>query len=221
MPEKEVITLPDKERLQLVINTLGYKSAKNMADSIGVYQSEFSRILKGKRPISAAVAYAIAKYHTDISPVWLVEGLGEMLMSKKVSEKRAKVETNFNQNLSAFMSVMDYSLDLIASQTNVSIHYITSLLEGHQAVDLDFLISLRNAFNIALDDWLFEDFNLPENMKSLKESTGLAAREAESMKIVTYLEAKIKELEQRERDREKTFEVLIKRIEAIETAKKQ
>lgn len=118
------------------------------------------------------------------------------------------------------MSIMDYSLDLIASRTNVSIHYITSLLEGHQAVDLDFLISLRNAFNIALDDWLFEDFNLPENMKSLKESTGLAAREAESMKIVTYLEAKIKELEQRERDREKTFEVLIKRIEAIETAKK-
>lgn len=118
------------------------------------------------------------------------------------------------------MSVMDFSIDLIASRTNVSIHYITSLLEGHHAVDLDFLISLRNAFNIALDDWLFEDFNLPENMKSLKQTQGLAERESESMKLVTYLEQKIKELEEREREREKTFEVLIKRIEAIETAKK-
>lgn len=60
MSEKEVVTLPDKERLQLVINTLGYKSAKNMADSIGVYQSEFSRILKGKRPISAAAEKRLA-----------------------------------------------------------------------------------------------------------------------------------------------------------------
>lgn len=101
MRKNQPVDLSHKERLKEIIIITGKLSANKFAESIGVQQSDVSKILLGKKNISPAVAYAIVKKHNHFSLLWIMDGIGQMLMSEKVSEKIQRIETNFNRNLFA------------------------------------------------------------------------------------------------------------------------
>lgn len=70
MRKNQPVDLSHKERLKEIIIITGKLSANKFAESIGVQQSDVSKILLGKKNISPAVAYAIVKKHNHMSSAW-------------------------------------------------------------------------------------------------------------------------------------------------------
>jgi transcriptional regulator with XRE-family HTH domain len=76
------------ERIKLAKTHLGHKSDASFADKIEVDRSNFSQMMRGKRPIGDAIINKIC-IHTTISKPWLLTGEGEML---RVSENKSETE---------------------------------------------------------------------------------------------------------------------------------
>lgn len=94
------------ERIKLVKTHLGYKSDASFADKIEVDRSNFSQMMRGKRPIGDAIINKIC-IHTTISKPWLLTGEGEML---RVSEN--KYETEGNRENAVPIHISDISVTI-------------------------------------------------------------------------------------------------------------
>lgn len=196
MDNNEDFTKTSAYRLKQVISFVGAKSSNIFADSIGADQSELSRILSGKRDLSAAFAYKIVKKHKAFSFEWLVDGEGEMLKTKETLEENEPLGAGyyFPSNLSFLIEMRDINLPSIIP---ISQQIITDLINGNRRPSVALLIRLREVFDVAIDAMLLYDLRLPENMEHLRKDNA-SPSELEALK--------------------KTLETLIERMEEMKKA---
>lgn len=172
MSNKEDIIKTSAYRLRQIIIFSGAKSANLFADSIGADQSELSRILSGKRDLSAAFAYKIVKKHKDVSFEWLIDGDGEMLNTEKTPGESwplgAEEGYFFPSNLSVLIEML--KIDNLPSLIPLEQQIITDLIAGSRRPSVALLVRLRQVLGVPLDALLLSDLRLPENMEHLKNT---------------------------------------------------
>lgn len=74
-----------KERIQQLINSLGYTTAR-FADEIGVQRSGISHIISGRNQPSYDLLVKILSRFKDISADWFLLGKGEMFRKQHIGE---------------------------------------------------------------------------------------------------------------------------------------
>jgi hypothetical protein len=122
------------ERIQIIMNKLGYKSKRSFSLKLGISQTSFNDILKGAEPKFSTLE-KIMKVEPLINAEWLLTGEGEPFKKEdggKMVERIAGVDLSIEDLRREYLNLISYK-NIFGCLTEMGKTYTTSEI----AADLD------------------------------------------------------------------------------------
>jgi transcriptional regulator with XRE-family HTH domain len=147
-----------KERIKDLLKALNV-NREQISTKLGYKKSYFDQMLSGNNNVSESVLLKLSKNYKEVNLNWILTGEGEMMLSdidlltfqfEAITEKFANNFRLLRENEGLTQGEMAQILGLYEGK-------IQDMEAGRAGPSLAIMVSLRNLYNIRIDDMLFSD----------------------------------------------------------------